>query len=455
MKRFNISNLRNNGSLKRGARRQMPRLPSPAVLCLLRKEGVYFPYTLRLTALGVACALLPILGAGTAMAQVADDPGGKAPIRNEADPRGQAPGGFASWTALFSEQTRLNGVADRVLESAETAEGYGGIVVAPENHEVRLYWRGDVPPAVQEAIDEGRQMAPVRVARAAYTQAQLLQEAERWTGAGQVSGAAPKPDGSGILLAVAGEDTSPDQLQRPSGTSAPITLERGEQFSPAYSRQDDIPSYYAGGRTLNKTAGGGCSSGFAGYDKNGNPGFFTAAHCGNFGDQFYDGGGVNDPGNYMGNLSWRISNRDAAIVLADATANVFDGNNTSSTSNKVVKLWKAYVGNFVCNSGATTGEICLIKVTHTGYSGTYTNGQYVKHMVRAKHIDGGGCAGAQGDSGGPIFSYTNYYDEVAAQGIFSAFSKSANCGGAVGGSRIVFSRAWDVALAFGAYVQVW
>ncbi|HUR02777.1 MAG TPA: S1 family peptidase [Nonomuraea sp.] len=420
---------------------------------------------LRLTVLGTACALLPFLGTGAAAAQTAiddpgrtaqaiDDPSGKTPIRDETGPRGAVPGGFADWKALFSEQTRLNGVADRLTESAESAEGYGGIVVDPENHEVRLYWRGTVPPAVQTAIDQGRQRAPVAVLPAAYTNAQLLQEAEQWAEAGQASGAAPQPDGSGIRLSVSGEDTDPQQLQRPSGTTAPITLERGEQFSPAYSRQDDVPSYYAGGRTWNQQSGAGCSSGFAVRDKYGTPGFLTAAHCGNVWDQFYDGGGVGNPANYMGQLSWRIAKRDAAIVLGDATANVFNGSNTASTSNKVVALWKAHVGNFVCNSGATLGENCLIKVTETGWSGTYTNGQYVKHMVRAKSVVGG-CAVAHGDSGGPVYSYANWSNEVAAQGITSAGSHPVYCGGADGSSVIIFSRVWDVDLEFGAKLQVW
>ncbi|MCA2224442.1 S1 family peptidase [Nonomuraea aurantiaca] len=419
---------------------------------------------LRLTILSTACALLPFLGAGAATAQTAtddpamtaratDDSGGKTPDRDATGPRGAVPGGFADWKALFSEQTRLNGVADRLTESAENADGYGGIIVAPENHEVRLYWRGTVPPAVQTTIDQGRQTAPVTVLPAAYTNAQLLQEADKWAEAGQASGAAPQPDGSGIRLSVTGQDTDPQQLQRPSGTTAPITLEKGEEFSPAYSRQDDVPSYYAGGRTWNQQSGAGCSSGFAVYDKYGTPGFLTAAHCGNVWDQFYDGGGIS-PANHMGQLSWRVAKRDAAIVLADATANVFDGSSTASTSNKVVALWKAHVGNFVCNSGATLGENCLIKVTETGWSGTYTNGQYVKHMVRAKSV-GGGCAVAHGDSGGPVYSYTNWFDEVAAQGITSAVSKKVYCGAADGGSVIIFSRVWDVDLEFGALLQVW
>ncbi|MFF4196225.1 S1 family peptidase [Nonomuraea sp. NPDC001831] len=417
---------------------------------------------LRRTVLILACAVVPFLGAGAASAVAASGPdltrqsadtGGKPPARDSTGPRGQVPGGFASWDALFAEQTRLNAVADRVTAVAETSDGYGGVVVAPENHEVRLYWKGQVPAPVRAVVDEGRLTAPVSVLPSAFSYADLLAEADKWSESGQVTGAAPQADGSGVRLSVPDEDTAPDQLQRPGGATAPITLERGERFDPAYSRQDDVPSYYAGGRTWNARTGSGCSSGFAVYDKNGNPGFLTAAHCGEFWDSFYDGGGSGSPANRMGDLQWRLPKRDAAIVLADATADVFDGGPAASTSNRVVALWKAYVGNFVCNSGASLGEYCLIKVTETGWSGTYTNGQYVKHMVRAKSVVGG-CAVAHGDSGGPVYSYTNWFDDVAAQGITSAISKPVPCGGLDGGRVIVFSRVWDVALAFGASVQV-
>jgi hypothetical protein len=204
---------------------------------------------------------------------------------------------------------------------------------------------------------------------------------------------------------------------------------------------------------LNYNAGG-CSSGFAVYDKHGDRGFLTAAHCGKLWDPFYDGGGFDDS-NYMGDYSWYITNRDAAIVMANATARAFKGGPTSSASAKVVALWKAHVGNWVCNSGASLGEVCQIKVTEVGWSGTYTNGQKVKHMVRAQHA-GGGCAIAAGDSGGPIFAYPSAaWDQVAAQGIASAWGEKVSCGGHDGGRRVTFARVWDVVLAFDAKLMVW
>ncbi|MEV4374827.1 hypothetical protein AB0J71_47810 [Nonomuraea sp. NPDC049637] len=173
---------------------------------------------LRLMALSLACAVVPFLGAGAAAARTTDDPdltrqstaaAGKPPTRDTTGPRGQVPGGFADWNALFSEQTRLNGVADRILARAETADGYGGIIVAPENHEVRLYWKGSMPSAVQSLIDEGRLTAPVSVLPAAHSYAELLAEADKWSESGQVTGAAPQPDGSGVQISVAGPGHQP------------------------------------------------------------------------------------------------------------------------------------------------------------------------------------------------------------------------------------------------------
>ncbi|MDH2426109.1 hypothetical protein [Sphaerisporangium sp. TRM90804] len=410
---------------------------------------------LRMAALAAtACAFLLVPWTGPAGAQSLDDPGSKPPASGEG-PRGQAPAGFATWDALFAEQERLNGVADQLAEAGEKAQGFGGLVVAPENHEVRLYWRGQVPPAVQTAVEQGRLRAPVRVLSAAHAQDQLAQEAERWVASGQVTGAAPQPDGSGLHLSVVSGDTTPDQLRRPDGATAPITLERADAAEPAYDRQNDVPSYYGGGRTKNWNTGGGCTAGFPVVDRNGYEGFLTAAHCGELWHDFYDGGGTSDPANYMGRLNWRIANRDAAIVNADTHGRMFTGGVNSSYSARVVGVFKSYPGNYVCNSGSKTGEICYIKVTHYGWSGTYTNGQYVKHMIRAKHIDGH-CAGAKGDSGGPIFAYayTNNWDAVKAHGVMSAFSGSVYCGGAVGGPVIVFPRVWDVLLAFEAALLV-
>ncbi|MED7923868.1 hypothetical protein SMD20_06480 [Nonomuraea sp. LP-02] len=408
------------------------------------------------------CVLLPVLGAGTASAaRTGDDPvrarvpDGKPPAGDVTGPREPVPGGFAGWAELFAEQARLNAAADRVLDSAENAEGYAGMIVAPENHEVRVYWHGEVPPDVRSALEEGRLRAPVRVLPAAYSQARLLAEAAEWTESGQVTGAAPAPDGSGVRLSVAAEDVTPGALLRPSGASAPITVEGGEEMSPAWDRRDDVPSYYAGGRTRNAASGAGCTSGFAVYDKNGSPGFLTAAHCGKLWDTFYDGGGTGDPANRMGQYSWYVTKRDAAIVLADATANAFNGSPSSASNAQVVALWKAHVGNFVCNSGASLGQVCLIRVTEVGWSGTYTNGQQVKHMVRAKHVSGG-CAVAAGDSGGPIFSYPGAaWWQVAAQGIVSAWGKQVYCGGLDGGRVLTFPRVWDVDKEFGALLQVW
>ena len=156
-------------------------------------------------------ATLVISGAGAAYAENPDprparppvtDPGPQ-PAKPRVDtprPDEVPPGGYASWDALFEEQHRLNGIADRIVAAGGT--GYAGLVVDPENRDVRLYWKGSLPAAVQRAVDTGRSTAPVQVFPAAHTEAELHAEAQRWLDSGRVSDAYPKADGSGVVVEV-------------------------------------------------------------------------------------------------------------------------------------------------------------------------------------------------------------------------------------------------------------
>jgi hypothetical protein len=104
---------------------------------------------------------------------------------------------------------------------------------------------------------------------------------------------------------------------------------------------------------------------------------------------------------------------------------------------------------YVCTSGATSGELCNIHVKYDGMSATYEDGQWVHSMIVAKSIYGK-CAVAQGDSGGPVFSYVNS-STVHAQGIISAMAgESVSCPGLnpVGGSTVIFQRVVDAVAAF-------
>ncbi|MFG1661344.1 S1 family peptidase [Micromonospora chersina] len=373
-----------------------------------------------------------------------------------AGPRQPAPPGFASWEELFAEQSRLNAAAERIAAVGEREAGFAGIIADPEKHEVQLYWKGMVPAGVQSALTDARTKAPVRVLAAAYDLQQLSTEVDRWMSLGQVSSAAPAADGSGIQLTVADNRKAAD-LTRPAGTTAQITVEadttssnqpgtaQSANVSLSYWRWSDIAPFYAGG----KYGPGNCSTGFAVFDVNGKRGMLTAAHCGKAG---VPGVGTEIKtyldGRHMGWFDSELEDRDIAIIHAPSAPRVFTGPWSSNTSVPVVGSWKVWPGNFVCNSGSTTGENCYIKAVAHGVSVTYTNGQYVKHMIRAKST---GCAGFKGDSGGPIIMYNGTGGALAA-GVQSGGGGSAWCAGAgiTGYDTILFARVTDALLAFNA-----
>src|SRR5712691_4184844 len=61
--------------------------------------------------------------------------------------RGPVPAGFADWAAVYEFQGRLGAAAEEIL--AAGGAGNASIVANPLNHELRVYWKGGVPPTVR------------------------------------------------------------------------------------------------------------------------------------------------------------------------------------------------------------------------------------------------------------------------------------------------------------------
>lgn len=317
------------------------------------------------------------------------------------------PAGFASWQALFDEQRRLNGVADRIV--AAGGAGYGGMVVDPENHDVRLYWKGALPAAVQQAVDAGRTVAPVRVHPAAYTDAELRAEAQRWLGSGLVSDAYPKADGSGVMVEVAApESAGPPQL--PGGAQTSYTVRYGQSAvvpvtgasqaaaeddavaSPyPYSRQYDTSPFWGGSKFYSPS--GGCTTGFAVTDNEGYAGLLTAGHCGEPGDVVTTSWAPD----VIGQIWWDWDYQDISLVwvYSNVEGRVYTGPWSSTYGRPINSAATNYVGNYVCVNGASSGEHCAVKVYYVSPADV---------TVRAERTKAGACAAAHGDSGGPVIS---------------------------------------------------
>ncbi|MET7549702.1 S1 family peptidase [Streptomyces sp. NPDC005500] len=342
----------------------------------------------------------------------------------------ELPAGFASWESLFDEQIRLNDIADRIVKAG--LEGYAGMVVDPTNHDVRLYWKGTLPNKVAAAVEEGRKLAPVKVLSAPYTDAELRAEAQRWLDSGRATDAYPKEDGSGVVVGVStAASGGPPVL--PGGSRATFTVKYGQEkfvpavgepagtekittpaASPPWWRWNDTSPYW-GGAMYEVVGGPTCTTGFSVIDSEGDPGMLTAAHCGQVNQQVHT---LADSSYNYGQFYGTWAYQDVALiwVYKNVSGHVYVGPYYSDWSRAIAGASSNYTGNYVCPSGAKSGEHCAVKVYYVSPSDV---------TVRASRVKSGECAISKGDSGGPVISQNS--GPAWGMGIISAGSGTVTC----------------------------
>jgi hypothetical protein len=343
----------------------------------------------RRAALAGAAALLALF-ASTAPAMAAPGDGdGRSKAARTAQSNGLLPAGFADWAEVFAVQNKLNAAAEKIV--AAGGAGYAGIVAAPQNRALQVYWKGAVPASVTKLA--GGLKVPVSFASAAYSQREMIAETKRLAADPNVLSVGPEADGSGLTIAVSSAGRKAIQARTGAVGTARMPLHVREEAAPqALSRPNDFAPYWGGARYT--TPLGGCTTGFAifwqGLDH-----MLSAGHCGNNGQVAVDGGG-NAAADTMGTIFNDDTVRDTLMIdVASegwAYVDAFDGN----TGVDVVGAGTDFVGNLVCTDGARTGEHCGMQVTHVDQS---DNGWFP--LIRVIHPSGG-CAGARGDSGGPV-----------------------------------------------------
>ncbi|MGV9779613.1 hypothetical protein, partial [Streptosporangium sp. NPDC003464] len=181
-------------------------------------------------ALGVALAMVA-MGAAQATAAPVPVPA-PAPVRDAGtravEPAGRVPGGFASWKDLLATQEKLVKAADRVTAAVRTQDGTGfaGIIAAPENRELRVYWKGDIPERVSALVGRLRRDVPVSVLPAAHSARELESETDRLVRAsgGAITSIAPNADGSGLTVSGADYGLTRSKV---ADSAVPVTVEAG------------------------------------------------------------------------------------------------------------------------------------------------------------------------------------------------------------------------------------
>jgi hypothetical protein len=342
------------------------------------------------------------------------------------------PAGFGSWGEVYAFQGRLNAAAEQVL--AAGGAGNASIVAGPQNHELRVYWKGEVPAPVR-ALATGLDV-PVSFLPARFTHSELVKQAQRLAANPRVVEVEPRADGSGLAVTVADHLQPGDQATLQATTQIPLAIAAGARPQAMFNRQADVPLFW-GGSAYN-TPTGGCTNGFP-LQVAGSTNVFmiSAAHCGNNGDA----ANIIGQASPTGTLTFKNACRDTLLINypSGVSAAIYNGSFTSSSSASVVGTASDFVGNLVATGGSSSGEHLNIPVQSVDVFAAI-NGipcTTVGPLTRAGYSTAT-CAVAPGDSGGPAYSYFTGATVLGRGTITAGVLGTATCPGVVAnGSNVV------------------
>ena len=177
-------------------------------------------------------------------------------------------------------------------------------------------------------------------------------------------------------------------------------------------RFNDFAPWYGGDRIA--TSSGGCSTGFAAV-QNGAPAMLTAAHCGGVGTAFYNGPRSDNSWRFMGNSVYSNGSTDVAAIGVTSTSNYINVGSALAPTQLYIGSWASpIVGQYLCQSGSYTGEVCGLRVVDTGQSVCQSWFLWICTSWQGPLADvvnsagSGSYAAGHGDSGGPVYLRTGY-----------------------------------------------
>lgn len=412
------------------------------------------PHRFRTASVAAVLALAAV-AVPVATAQAGQGPSGKAPLT--ASPQSpipnsvKLPGGYTSWQAYFDFQTKLDTAATNIegVAGATPSSGFTSTTVDAATRSLTLYWKGAPSAAEQKAIDATRASGIViHLQSAKYSQKELdaqvgqIQKDAVGTGGTRVLSITKQTDGSGILVGVSsapGTAASPHQAAAVSqiGKSLPHLQDAESKVSitvfstpdsagAELSREADNSPYFGG--ALIEQSPYACSSGFAvhwehdGYDY-----MTTAAHCEGVGGTWRNGAGaaigVGTPGNAGYDLEFiRIPSGESSAGY------IYTGPRAYAAGQGAMNVSGAshtHVGDSLCTSGSFSGWHCYIRA-----SGPTTDCRETYLGLGCFNVQGGistvanQCIAAHGDSGGPVWSPVNGFNQpnstANARGLISS-----------------------------------
>jgi len=289
---------------------------------------------------------------------------------------------------LLRKQDRLLPVARELAEQARAAgSDIGGVSLDVAAGTVHLY-RTDV----SRRLELKARVAPgdrVTVHRAKFNRGQMTQAADRITRDAKLLGeqrisvqaVGPNVDGSGVTVTVLMRDgVTVNREQSEAGLRARygdiVATVRGDERQTSDKdlffggwRFNDYAPWYGGDRIYNGSTGSSCTGGFAAWLGSSRV-MLTAAHCGSSGDYFYNGPTATGGYNFIGTM---VYDNDATDVGAISVTSMTDWINVGpaepASGQIYVGSWASpIVGEFLCQSGSFTGEVCDLYVVDTAQS---------------------------------------------------------------------------------------
>jgi hypothetical protein len=215
------------------------------------------------------------------------------------------------------------------------------------------------------------------------------------------------------------------------------------------SRLDDCPPYWAGAKIQN-IDGINCTSGF-GVSKGSSSYLLFAGHCYLLGSNVYDWGG-----DYMGTVAYKTvaeNGYDRALIRASSGYQTYIGPYTSASARPISGYHTPSTGEYVCFSGAVSGENCSSPDSGNDICVYFSNADRTTcHLHRAASIDYATVV-RKGDSGGPVYSPCCVNGHVKAEGIIIGYGPApkGSTGGWVGYYHPTYEllQVWGVTLKTG------
>jgi hypothetical protein len=327
----------------------------------------------------------------------------------------------AAQLQVIKNQDDIHAVIEPLLanldpKKAAAIPGYAGVIVDADHNHFTLFWKGEPPASVTEALAMLPSGMTAEVRPAVFSKAELHAQRDQLI---KDDAATPaeyrahhirvREDGSGIDVSV--PNAKPGSFPRAGGSNVRVIVEPPAQ---PLTRQVDRDPYYGGARLQmvnGSTVVRFCTSGFI-VMNSGRPFAIAAAHCGIGGFTVWNGRGET-----IGSVfdqSLETGTELIKLAPASGAARIYDGawNNSLGVNKPVLGKLGSAQGDWLCTSGSFSGVVCNIRVTNPDST---ANGFFPFPVVEAREVSGLNAAG-DGDSGGPVFSLTGTGGQVVARG---------------------------------------